>query len=134
MIRGVIFDLDDTLVDSRLDFDAMRLEMELPPDQPILESLARLDPQRVERCNAILHRHELAGAERAVLLPGARELVTTLHVRGIRLAIATRNSRVITEATLSKFALPIDLLFTRDDGRVKLDPWPVEEACRRLDL
>jgi HAD superfamily hydrolase (TIGR01549 family) len=131
MIRGVIFDLDDTLVDSRLDFDAMRREMELPPDQPILEALARLDPHHTKRASAILHRHELAGAERAVLLPGAHELVTTLHARGIRLAIATRNSRVITETTLAKFALPIDLLFTRDDGRVKPDPWPVEEACRQ---
>jgi HAD superfamily hydrolase (TIGR01549 family) len=134
MIRGVVFDLDGTLVDSRLDFEAMRREMELPSEEPILEALARLDPRQAERCNAILHRHELAGAERAVLLPGAGELVTTLHAHGIRQAIATRNSRIITEATLSKLELPIELVFTRDDGPVKPNPWAAQEACRRWDL
>src|SRR4051812_20521573 len=109
MIRGVIFDLDGTLADSRLDFVAMRHEMELPPDVPILEALTRLDPQHADRCRAILHRHELAGAERAVLLPGAAELVHGLHSRGIHQAIATRNSRFITEATLAKLGLGIDL-------------------------
>src|SRR5206468_1809626 len=102
MTRGVVFDLDGTLVDSRLDFDAMRREMELPPNQPILESLARLEPRQAERCHKILHRHELAGAERADLLPGVRELVAALHALGIRQAVATRNSRRITEATLAR--------------------------------
>jgi HAD superfamily hydrolase (TIGR01509 family) len=112
----------------------MRHEMELPPDQPILEALARLEPRRAASCRAILHRHELAGAERATLLAGAGELVLALHARGVRLAIATRNSRQITSATLSKYDLPIDLIFTRDDGPVKPDPWAVLEACRQWDI
>jgi HAD superfamily hydrolase (TIGR01549 family) len=134
MIRGVVFDLDGTLVDSRLDFDAMRREMELPPDQPILEALVRLEPRQAARCQAILHRHELAGAERATLLAGAGELVATLHARGVRLAIATRNSRQIAAATLAKHDLAIELVFTRDDGPVKPDPWAVQEACRQWDV
>jgi len=32
MIRGIVFDLDGTLADSRLDFAAMRQEMELLAD------------------------------------------------------------------------------------------------------
>ncbi len=134
MIRGLIFDLDGTLVDSRLDFDAMRREMELPPNQPILESLARLEARHAARCQEILHRHELEGAERAVLLPGVREVVAELHARRIRQAVATRNSRYITETTLSRLDLPFDLVLTRDDGPVKPDPWPVHEASRRWSL
>src|SRR5439155_18531007 len=134
MIRGIVFDLDGTLVDSRLDFAAMRREMELPPDQPILEALARLDPERAEHCHAILHRHELDGAERAVLLPGAAELLAILHSGGIRQAIATRNSLRITDATMKKLGLSVDLVLTRDDGPVKPDPWPVVHACERWQL
>jgi HAD superfamily hydrolase (TIGR01509 family) len=131
MIRGIVFDLDGTLVDSRLDFDAMRREMELPPQLPILEALASLQPQHAARCRAILHRHELAGAERAALLPGARELLAILQSRGIRQAVATRNSRHITDATLAKLGLEIEPVLTRDDGPVKPDPWPVLHACQQ---
>jgi len=134
MIRGVVFDLDGTLVDSQLDFDAMRREMELPPDQPILEALVRLEPRQAASCQAILHRHELAGADRATLLPGASELVAMLHTCSVRLAIATRNSRQIAAATLAKHDLAIELVFTRDDGPVKPDPWAVHEACRQWDV
>jgi len=134
MIRGIVFDLDGTLADSRLDFAAMRQEMELPVDQPILEALAKLEPVYAERCHAILHRHELAGAERAVLLPGVAELLAVLRSRGIRLAIATRNSRRITEVTTTKLGLMADLVLTRDDGPVKPDPWPVLHACEQWQL
>jgi beta-phosphoglucomutase-like phosphatase (HAD superfamily) len=55
-LRGLIFDLDGTLVDSRLDFEAMRREMELPAGTPILEALEDLPAHRAERCREILHR------------------------------------------------------------------------------
>jgi HAD superfamily hydrolase (TIGR01509 family) len=129
MIRGVIFDLDGTLADSQLDFDAMRREMELPSGLPILETVAGLSTADAARCQEILHRHELEGVERATLLPGAGELLSILKTRGMHLAIATRNSRRITQATLSKLSLAIELLLTRDDGPVKPDPWPVRHAC-----
>jgi HAD superfamily hydrolase (TIGR01509 family) len=130
MLRGVIFDLDGTLVDSRLDFEAMRCEMQLASGIPILEALTHLPPERVAECEEILHRHELEGAERATLLPGARIVIEALHRRGLPLAIATRNSRFITEATLAKLNLPFELVMTRDDGPVKPDPWPVLHACQ----
>ena len=129
MIRGIIFDLDGTLVDSRLDFAAMRRDMGLAEDIPILEGLARLAPSEADRCRRILLKHELAGAERAGLLPGVAELCHRLTTRRIRQAIATRNSREITQATLAKFNLRFDPVITRDDGPVKPDPWPVQHAC-----
>ena len=44
LIRGFIFDLDGTLVDSRLDFEAIRRDMGLPSRTPILEALERIAP------------------------------------------------------------------------------------------
>jgi HAD superfamily hydrolase (TIGR01509 family) len=134
MIRGVIFDLDGTLADSQLDFDAMRREMELPAGLPILEALDKLDPDSSARCRTILDRHEQAGVERATLLPGVGELLEILAARGLSLAIATRNSRPITLATLRKLGVEIELLATRCDGPVKPDPWPVLHVCQRWGL
>jgi HAD superfamily hydrolase (TIGR01549 family) len=134
MIRGLIFDLDGTLADSQLDFDAMRREMELPPELPILEALDRLEPFHAAHCRAILDRHEWAGAERATLLPGVADLFAVLQARGLRQAVATRNSRRITEATLAKLGLSIELALTRDDGPVKPDPWAVLHVCQQWGL
>jgi len=134
VIRGIVFDMDGTLVDSRLDFDAMRREMELPPQMPILEAVTRLPPPHADRCRAILDRHELAGVARAALLPGVAELFAELRSREIRLAIATRNSRANTATTLEKLSVQVDFALTRDDGPVKPDPWAAVEACRRWEL
>jgi HAD superfamily hydrolase (TIGR01549 family) len=134
VIRGIVFDMDGTLVDSRLDFDLMRSEMEIPPERPILEAIDDLNLSHADRCRDVLHRHELAGAERATLLPGVRELLAELDHRGMRTAIATRNSRVVTEASLTKFALRVELALTRDDGPVKPDPWPVRHICEQWRL
>jgi HAD superfamily hydrolase (TIGR01509 family) len=128
-IRGLIFDLDNTLVDSKLDFEAMRREMRLPSGMPILEAIDRLPHAQAERCREILHRHELAGAERATLLPGVAELLAEVRRRGLHQAIATRNSRSIALATLRRLNIEIGLVLTRDCGPIKPDPWPVLRAC-----
>ena len=134
MIAGIIFDLDGTLADSQLDFEAMRLEMELPPGQPILEALAHLPPARAASCREILHRHELAGAERARPLPGVAGLFLEIERRGWRTAIATRNSREITALTLAKLSVSVELAMTRDDGPVKPDPWAVRHVCQTWNV
>ncbi|HEX5105369.1 MAG TPA: HAD family hydrolase [Pirellulaceae bacterium] len=134
MISGIVFDLDGTLVDSGLDFEAMRREMELPPGEPILEALKHLQPAHAARSGEVLHRHEREGLARATLLPGVRELLATLKRRRIHTAIATRNSRSITAATLARFQLTFDPVLTRDDGPVKPDPWPVLHACQQWGL
>ena len=69
-MRGVIYDLDGTLMDSRLDFDAMRDEMGLPPGQPILETLETLESDLRQRCDEILKRHESKGADLAAPFDG----------------------------------------------------------------
>lgn len=133
-IRGVIFDLDGTLVDSQLDFDAMRQEMDLPPEMAILEALTKLPTDHADRCREILDRHERAGAERSTLLPGVREVLESVTRRRWHQAIVTRNSRPVTEATLRGVALHFAHVMTRDDGPVKPDPWPIERLCHEWQL
>lgn len=133
-IRGVIFDLDGTLVDSRLDFDQMRREMGLPPGQPVLEALVQLAGDEARRCWAILQRHEAAGARRATLIPGADELLLRLAARGIRCGVFTRNSRRLTREVLGRLGLTVEPVVCREDGPVKPDPAGVLAICRGWGL
>src|SRR6185369_9337628 len=86
--RAVIFDLDGTLTEPVLDFDAIRAEIGLPPG-PILEQLAGADPALRARAEVILRRHELAAIDRATLADGCTELLGDLHARRVPHAILT---------------------------------------------
>jgi len=133
-IAGLIFDLDGTLVDSALDFDAMRAEMGLPPKQPILESLDRMSDAEALRCREILARHEWAGAERAVLMPGAAEFLSLLEPLGLHRALLTRNSRAIVERTLTRLGLEFEYIVAREDAPAKPDPTAIEQICATWQL
>jgi hypothetical protein len=43
-----IFDMDGTLTIANHDFEAIRAELDLPPDRPILEALAELPPAQAQ--------------------------------------------------------------------------------------
>ena len=123
LLRGVIFDLDGTLVDSRLDFDAIRRDMSLPPGVPILEAVEQTESAvERERLQAILHRQELAGAEQATLFEGVIEFLRWLEVQGLPRAVLTRNSRASTEIVLARLGLQFDMVLTREDAPPKPDP------------
>jgi HAD superfamily hydrolase (TIGR01549 family) len=133
-VRGIIFDLDDTLVASGLDFQCMRREMELPPGLPILEALAAMPEPRASLCRAILHRHEQAGADRATTLPGVREFLSELADRGIHTAVFSRNSHALCRATLNRLELPIELVIGREDAPPKPDPAGIWKICETWGL
>jgi HAD superfamily hydrolase (TIGR01509 family) len=127
-MHGIIFDLDGTLVDSGLDFDAMRREMELPPG-PILEALAHLPEPRASECRRILERHELHGAQRATLMPGVAAFLDLLRHRGLRTALITRNSRAVTLLTIGRLSLSFDPIVAREDAPAKPDPAGIHKIC-----
>lgn len=130
-VRGVIFDLDGTLIDSRLDFDAMRREMGFPAGQPILEGIDALPAgARREQCRKILHEHERRGAESATLIRGARELLAELDAYNLPQAILTRNSRKMTALALRRLQLEFSQVLTREDAAPKPDPAGLLHICR----
>ena len=132
--RGLIFDLDGTLVDSGLDFDAMRREMGLASGLPLLEAIDALDDANATRCREILARHEWAGANTARLMPGVREFLVSLAARGLHRAVLTRNSRQIALSTLQRLELDFDTVVAREDAPAKPDPTAIWRICEKWQL
>ena len=127
--------MDGTLVESELDYVAMKREMHLPPDQPILESLAHVtDPAHRARCDEVLARHEREGSERAEWIAGAEQLLGQLGAWKLPLGIVTRNSRPATELVLGRLGCPIRDVMTRDDAPHKPDPTAILKLCERWDV
>ena len=122
-VRGIIFDLDGTLVDSRLDFDAMRREMGLPQGMPILEGLAQAPAgHERDRMTAIMRAHEFKGADEAVPFEGVLDFLGHIRERGILAAVLTRNSREAAERTLRRWNMTFSQLIAREDAPPKPDP------------
>lgn len=134
-LRGVIFDLDGTLVDSRLDFEAIRADLGLAAGESILEALAAMPagPEK-EKCLDILHEHEQRGAAAATLIPGADTLLERLAERNVKTGILTRNSRASTMAVLDRFGWEFNQVITREDGPPKPDAAGLLAICRTWEI
>ncbi|HEY2892881.1 MAG TPA: HAD family hydrolase [Pirellulales bacterium] len=133
-VRGVIFDLDGTLVDSGLDFDLMRREMGITPGHSLLEAIDLLGEPEAVRCREILARHEWAGANAATLMPGVPEFLAALVERRLHRAVFTRNSRAVALATLERLSLDFETVVAREDAPAKPDPTAIWRICENWRL
>ena len=95
-----IFDLDGTLTVAMHDFDALRVELDLPPGEAILEALNRLPAKRAAEVLRRLNEIEWQLAGSAQPQPGAYDLLTHLTEQGRQLGILTRNGTAIARQTL----------------------------------
>lgn len=121
-LRGMIFDLDGTLVDSRLDFTVIRQALGCPEGIGVLEFIDTLPQAEQEAAHQVVLDHERAGAERAEWMPGALACLQRLEANGVPVAILTRNARSIAELTLSRLGFAIDCLLAREDAPPKPAP------------
>ena len=120
--QAFVFDLDGTLVDSKIDFESMRAELGVTPEQDVLESIAAMSEFDQKRAQEIVHRHEKQGAQASTLIEGAREFVDHARSRGLPCAVFTRNSRETAEWSLTQHGFSFDLMISREDGPAKPDP------------
>ena len=134
-IKAVIFDLDGTLTEPFLDFDAIRQEMGLAKDSgPVLEAMESMEPAERKLAEQILHSHELRAVKESKLNPGAKKTLETLRDMGIFIGVLTRNRRVNAEAVARKHNLEFDGIVDREDGPAKPDAFGVLQLCRQFGV
>lgn len=122
-LKALIFDLDGTLVDSRLDFAAMRRELGAPAGIGLLEYVETLASEEAQQsAMAVIHKHEVAGAMAATWIATAEEAIHSLHAQGTPIAIVTRNNRHAATLTMERLNMPPIPLKAREDAAPKPDP------------
>ncbi len=134
-LSGIVFDLDGTLVDSALDFPAMRRETGCPEGTGLLEFVDALNSETQRaHARAVIHRHEIAGAQRATWMPGADRLLHSIAASSLAVGIVTRNSREAAALTLDALGAPPIPLVAREDARPKPDPDGLLQLAGRWEL
>jgi len=132
--RAVIFDLDGTLTEPVLDFDAIRAEIGLPDGVPILEHLEQVTATQRAHAEAIMLRHERAAIAQATLSDGCADLLGHLRDSDIPMAILTRNVREVVDTFARMFAFRFHAIYTREDGPPKPSPAGALLLCRAMGV
>jgi len=118
--------MDGTLTIAQHDFDAIRDELGLPDNLPILESLAAMPAAESMLIHKRLDEIELEIAAESIAAEGAGLLLETLLSNGANIGILTRNNKINIEVTLKAAGLNSfftnNNLLSRDCARPKPAP------------
>ncbi len=133
ILKGIIFDLDGTLIDADYDWKAVRKRLGVEGGS-ILSNFEKMPPDERREKEALLKEIEREHTQRARLMDGVHELFSFLEKHGIKRALVTNNTRNNVDYILKKFNLTFDVILTREDGFYKPDPSPMYEAVKRLGL
>ena len=120
--QGVIFDLDNTLVSSSLNFKHIRAEIGCTEHTDLLTYIEQLPEVEAQAAMNIVLSYEYQDAESAVLMPGVVECLAALAEQNIKMAVVTRNCQHAAQLKLAETGLEFDIVLTRDDAPAKPDP------------
>jgi HAD superfamily hydrolase (TIGR01509 family) len=122
-VKAIIFDLDDTLVKTKLDFTKLKKQIGCKQEDDILSFIERLKcPVQKAKASEVVLSHELDDAQTSTWMPGAKKFVQQAHLAQLPLAIVTRNCKQATQAKMLNNNIKIDIVMTREDGPAKPDP------------
>lgn len=152
-IKGIIFDLDGTLIDSfqaiylsfrhvyetmgrrPLSFDEVKQEIGLGLSRTFADLLG---PEKVAEALRIFdEKYWEVLRDNTFLLPGAREVLETLHRRGVKMAVATNKIGRYSRKIFQNFGL--DRVFSailgdKDVSQNKPNPEMVLKAIEMMGL
>lgn len=129
MISGVIFDLDNTLVSSALDFDWLRQQLCCAADIDLLQYIADIpDATHRKQLEDKVIEHEIIDARQSSIMPGCHALLSYLRQQNIPTAVVTRNCIQAAKLKIEHHQLQFDRIVSRED----FPPKPAPDAL--LDI
>ncbi|MEW6991850.1 HAD family hydrolase [Colwelliaceae bacterium 6441] len=121
-LLGVIFDLDNTLVSSSLNFDHIKASIDCPNNVDLLSFVDSLPAEKQQIAKKLIIAHEMADALSAKKLEGTDKLLSLLSQYKIPCAIVTRNSQQAAALKVQNNAIDIPIILTREDHQPKPAP------------
>jgi HAD superfamily hydrolase (TIGR01549 family) len=129
-LSGIVFDLDNTLVSSTLNFEQIRQVIQCPSDIDLLDFVDTLAGQEKLEAEKLLIEYEVADAKNTSKFKGTDELLNLLNYANIPCAIITRNCRAAAKMKIESNAIDIPILLTREDYKAKPAPDALLHLCQ----
>ncbi|OBU13883.1 hypothetical protein AYY19_07275 [Photobacterium aquimaris] len=116
MINGVIFDLDNTLVSSALDFDWLRQQLGCSADTDLLQYIDEIPNISLrEQLQQTVIDYELADARQSTIMPQCEQLLSYLNQKNIPTAVVTRNCAQAAMLKINHHKLQFKHIVSRED-------------------
>ena len=114
-IKGIIFDLDGTIVDVSYDWVQIKNDLETG-GKPVLSFIQNLpEPEKTKKMKQ-LEQIEDKATKKASLKDGIKELFDFLEKMNLKKALVTNNSKRNVDFIIKKYRISFDLVMTRESG------------------
>ncbi|MBP5212814.1 MAG: HAD family phosphatase, partial [Pyramidobacter sp.] len=133
--KGVVFDWDGVIAETKLNFQPIRDRFFGGQRVPLLESARTLPPSECDAVMKAIAAEERRGAAASTPVPGALELIRLLNERRVPWCVMSRNCRESIDLAARTIGFPLPLLtFGREAVHVKPDPRAFEDAASGLGV
>lgn len=114
-IRAIVFDLDNTLVSSNMDFKWLREQIGCPLDSDLLAYVDDMAcPEKSAQAHQLILQHEMDDAVHSFPMPGCETLLRFIKDQALHTAIITRNCEVAASRKVAHNQLDITRIISRE--------------------
>lgn len=121
-IQAVVFDLDNTLVSSSLNFPLIRKELGCEAKGDLLKFIEDMPQPEQSAATERVINHELDDAHSSYPLDGCHDLLSTIKQLNLNTAIVTRNCQQAAQIKVKNNKIDIPIVLTREEHPAKPAP------------
>lgn len=131
-LKGIIFDLDGTLVQANVPFLPYRKRLGIEGD--VLAGIKAFPENEQREKWEILMEYEREMERHSQPAPGVHRLINILKKSGIKMGVITRSTGEHARRLLQKYHLDIDYFIGREDTIPKPQPDGINYLLRKLNV